>query len=89
MTQDSIRKLIDIIDETEIKVKEETNKNTKYYYKNIIKGIEDVLIYEGYCPICSEELKFIKSQEYMGDCMGVPAYEDVERYVCENGHKFE
>ena len=26
---------------------------------------------------------------FEGNCQGAPAYEDVETYVCKNGHRFE
>jgi uncharacterized protein YlaI len=89
MNQDSITKLIDIIEETEVKVKTETNKDVRMYYKNIIKEMSEALIWSEICPTCGEELKTAKRRDNMGDFQGTPAYEDVEWYVCCKGHKFE
>ena len=89
MDRDNIMKLIELVDETMNKIFKENNEEAKKFYYHIIEGISEVLLLEEICPLCGEELKTIKSQEYMGDCQCAPAYEDVERYVCKNGHKFE
>ena len=89
MTQDSVRKLIDMIEQTEVKVKTETNNNAGMFYNKLIDGFRDVLLYEGYCAECGEELKTIKITENRGECQGFHAFEDVETYVYSNGHKFE
>ena len=89
MTHDSIKKLIEIMEQTEAKINAETNENAKKFYWDIIEGISEVLMNEGICPTCGEELKAKSFQEDRRECHGFPSYETVEVYVCENGHQFE
>ena len=89
MNQDSIKKLIEIMEQTEEKIKKESNKEVVNYYNDTIEGISEALIWEGVCPECGEDLITKGTSEFRGECHGVPSFEDIETYVCKNGHSFD